>query len=401
MADNPRRPREPAVRVALIHYWLVTMRGGEKVLEALCELFPQADIFTHVYDPAAVSERLRRRPVRTSRIGRLPGARRHYQKYLPLMPLALEELDLHGYDLVISSESGPAKGVIPPPGSLHICYCHTVMRYVWDMYAEYARAAGPLLRPAYRWLAHYLRIWDVTAAARVDHFICNSEHVRQRVRKYYRRDAEVIHPPVDTEAFSPIDQREDFYLLLGQLVPYKRPDLAVEACTAMKRRLVVIGEGERWRSLRRKAGATVTFLGSQPQQVVRQHLAACRALLFPGQEDFGIVPVEAMASGRPVIAYGAGGACETVVEGETGLFFYEQTPEALAEAIRRFEAMEERFDPACIVRRARRFDRATFRERMQEAVERQLERHRTGRGAGRFSALPASGAPPAPSAPGS
>ncbi|MFQ5889924.1 MAG: glycosyltransferase family 4 protein [Gemmatimonadota bacterium] len=361
------------MRVALVHYWLVRMRGGERVLESLCEIFPEADIFTHVYDPEAVSETIRRHRVRTTFIGRLPNAVRRYRKYLPLMPLALEQLDLRAYDLVISSESGPAKGVITSPGSLHVCYCHSTMRYVWDMYPDYLAGASALTRWLMRPIIHYLRMWDVTAAARVDHFICNSEHVSRRVRKYYRREAEVIPPPVDTESFTTSAETDDNFLFLSELVRYKRPDLAVEAFNRLGKPLVVIGEGEELAGLRRLAGPTVRLLGRQPFAAIRDHYARCRALIFPGEEDFGIVPVEAMAAGRPVIAFGRGGARETVVDGVTGLFFDEQTPEALCEAVRRFEAEEGRFSSERIREHARGFDRAVFKERMRASIERLLE----------------------------
>ena len=349
------------------------MRGGEKVVEALCELFPDADLYTHVYDPDAVSETIRRHRVRTTFIQRLPRARRWYQRYLPLMPMALEGLDLRGYDLVISSESGPAKGVIPPPGAAHVCYCHTPMRYLWDMYPEYREQAGPITRALMRPLTHYLRIWDVTSAARVDHWIANSRHVAARIRKYYRRDAEVIPPPVDTSAFEPAEGGDDYYLFVGQLVRYKRADLAVEAFNRLDRRLVVIGTGEEMRDLKRKAGPGVHLLGWQDDAALRGYYARCRALIFPGIEDFGIVPVEAMASGRPVIAYREGGALDIVREGETGLFFDELTPEAVTDAVERFERMEGRFDPAALVRHARQYDRARFKERVERAIEQALE----------------------------
>lgn len=356
------------MKVAIVHYWLVNMRGGEKVVEALGELFPQADIYTHVYDPSAISEALKRHTIKTTFIQRLPFATRHYQSYLPLMPLALEQLDLRGYDLVISSESGPAKGIIVAPETLHVCYCHTPMRYVWDMYHDYLAGTGALARFIIRPLIHYLRLWDLTTAARVDHFITNSAYVARRVRKHYRREAEVIHPPVDTEAFAPAAECGDFYLMVGQLVRYKRADIAVEAFRRMNKRLIVIGDGEQLPALERTAAPSVTLLGRQPFSVIRDHYARCKALIFPGEEDFGIVPVEAMASGRPVIAYGRGGAMETVVEGVTGLFFDQQTPESLIEAVERYEATESRLSSAAIVQHARRFAKDRFKARMREAI---------------------------------
>jgi glycosyltransferase involved in cell wall biosynthesis len=356
------------MRVALVHYWLVADRGGEKVLEALCDLFPEADIFTHVYDQNATSAKIRSHHVQTTFIQGLPGATRHYKKYLPLMPMALESLDLRDYDLVISSESGPAKGVLLRAETTHICYCHTPMRYLWDMYHEYRSRAGRLTRLVMPPLAHYLRMWDVLTASRVDHFIANSSTVARRIRKHYRRPSSIIHPPVDTQAFAPA-QQEDFYLVVGQLVPYKRADLAVEAFNRMGRRLVVIGGGPELAALRAQAGPTVSILGPQPFDVLRDHYARCRALIFPGEEDFGIVPVEAMASGRPVIALRKGGALDTVVERLSGLFFDEPAIEDLIEAIAHFEDIEAEFDAGAIIDHARCFDRSIFLEKMRIFID--------------------------------
>lgn len=378
------------MRVALIHYWLVTSRGGEKVLEALCELFPQADIFTHVYVPEATPQVLRGHRVTTTFIDRLPGAARHYQKYLPLMPLALESLDLRDYDLIISSESGPAKGVLAPPSAVHICYCHTPMRYVWDLYHDYRAEAGALTRLLMPPLCHYLRLWDTQSAGRVDHFVANSTTVAQRIQRLYRRPARIIHPPVEVDAFANTLPAEDFYLVAGQLVPYKRADLAVEAFNRLGnrlggRRLVVIGAGPQLEALRKQAGPMVQVLGPQPFEVLRDHYARCRALIFPGEEDFGIVPVEAMASGRPVIALRKGGALDTVVEGLSGQFFDEPTAEALMEAVLRFEREESRFDPAAIAAHARRFDRGRFLREMRAFVD---EAWTAARGTPLFDAAP-------------
>ncbi len=357
------------LKVAIVHYWLVNMRGGERVVEALCELFPQADIYTHVYDPASVSQIIRSHPVRTTFIQKLPAPVRHYRDYLPLMPLALEQLDLREYDLVISSESGPAKGVVVSPDTVHVCYCHTPMRYVWDMYHDYAAETGGLKRFLIPPLIHYLRLWDHSSAARVDHFIANSRYVAVRINKHYRRDAMVIHPPVDTHAFSPCAEPGDFYLMVGQLVRYKRPDLAVEAFSRMGKPLVVIGEGELLPEVRAKALRNIKFMGHQPFEVLRDHYARCKALVFPGEEDFGIVPVEAMAAGRPVIAYGKGGALETVVDGETGLFFNGRTAESLMDAVERFERAGVEMSSERIVQHARKYDREIFKQRMTEAIE--------------------------------
>jgi len=357
------------MKVAIVHYWLVGMRGGEKVIEALCEMYPQADIFTHVYVPEMVSERIRQHRIIPTFINSLPRARKMYKTYLPLMPLALEQLDLRGYDLIISSESGPAKGIIAPSDALHVCYCHTPMRYIWNMYHDYRSSAGLVTRLMMPPLAHYLRMWDVTSAARVDSFVANATTVARRIHRYYGANSVVIHPPVDTGAFRVATPSElgDYYLMAGELVSYKRPDLAVRAFNEMGLKLVVIGGGEMIDEIRRIAGPTVTVMGSQPFDVLKQHYARCRALIFPGEEDFGMVPVEAMASGRPVVAFGRGGATETVVEGLSGTFFAEQSVEAISAAVRRLAAMT--IDSDRITAHADQFGREQFFRKMRGHID--------------------------------
>lgn len=360
------------LKVALVHYWLVASRGGEKVLEAMCRIFPQADIFTHVYNPKAVSETIRSHGVRTTFIQKLPWARKLYQKYLPLMPMALEQLDLSGYDLVISSESGPAKGVLTGPDTLHLCYCHTPMRYLWDLYHEYRAGAGFLTRLAMSAGFSRLRLWDQASAQRVDGFAVNSKNVAKRVKKLYKRNSRVIYPPVATKDFRPAPERGDHYLFVGQLVGYKRADLAVEAFSRLGKKLIVVGEGKELKRLRKIAGETVTFLGRQSFEVIREQYSRCRALIFPANEDFGIVPVEAMASGAPVIAFGKGGALETVVEGKTGLFFPEQSVESLIHAVERFEEREREFDPQVLREHAAAFDETVFMRAFSDFVGQEL-----------------------------
>jgi glycosyltransferase involved in cell wall biosynthesis len=365
------------MRVAIVHYWWLANRGGEAVVAALAQMFPDADLFVHVCDEALVRETLGsgfRGRIVQSWISRLPGARRHYQKYLPLMPLASEQLDLSDYDLVLSSESGPAKGVITRPDALHICYCHTPMRYVWDQYHDYRNSAGPLVRLLFPLVAHYLRLWDRASADRVDQFVANSAFVAARIRKLYRRDAPVVHPPVDVQAFDPHAPRGAHYLVLGQLVRYKRADLAVQAFNELGLPLAVIGEGEQRRTLRAMARPNVRLLGRQPFEVIRQQLQTCRALVFPGIEDFGIVPVEAMAAGAPVIAYARGGARETVRDGVTGVWFHEQSVASLKAAVQRIESGALRFDAARLHQHAQAFDRARFVREMGALIRRaQLE----------------------------
>ena len=326
------------LKVAIVHYWLLGMRGGEKVVESLLKMFPQAVIITHVYDPDGVSDTIRNQEVRETFIAGLPGARKHYQKYLPLMPLALESMDLQEFDLIISSESGPAKGIIPRPDAAHICYCHSPMRYIWDQYHVYHGMSGWFNRAAMPLIAHKMRIWDVSTAARVDRFVSNSRYVAQRIQTYYRRQADVIPPPVDIDSFQPSDTVGSHYLMAGEMVAYKRPDLVIDAFNASGRKLVVVGGGEMQKGLIARAKENITFLGRIPFEELKEQFANCRALVFPGSEDFGIVPVEVMATGRPVIAFKQGGALDTVVDGQTGVFFDEQSAKSLNASIDRLEA---------------------------------------------------------------
>lgn len=355
-------------RVALVHYWLVSMRGGERVLERLLDLFPTADVFTHVYDPEKVSAKIRAVNVQETFIGRLPGARRHYQKYLPLMPLALEELDLRGYDLVISSESGPAKGVITGPDTLHLCYCHSPMRYIWDHYPDYKESAGWLSRMMMPPAFHRLRQWDVSSASRVDGIIANSSFVARRVAKVWGREARVVHPPVPIDEFAPSSDVGDRYLWVGQMTPYKKADVALEAFNRLGVPALMVGDGEMYRQIAAKAGPNVEVRKRLSFAELKRAYAACRGLVFTAEEDFGIVPVEANASGRPVIAFGRGGVTDSVVDGKTGLFFDRQTPVALVEALIRFEKWLPQFRPEDALRSAARFSPDVFAEGILAAL---------------------------------
>lgn len=363
------------MKTAIVHYWWLSNRGGESVCCAIAQLYPDADIFVHVCDEETIRKALPsnfRGKIKTTFISKLPGANKHYQKYLPLMPLALEQLDLTEYDLIISSESGPAKGVITRPDAVHICYCHSPMRYVWDMYHEYRAGAGRLIRLLFPIIAHWLRIWDRLSADRVDHFIANSSFVASRIRKFYRREAEVIYPPVNSSEFSPSEQRGDFYLCLGQLVAYKRADLAVEAFNKLGLPLVVVGEGELLDRLKDLAAPNITLMGRQPFPVIKDLLQRCRGLIFPGLEDFGIVPVEAMAAGAPVIAFGKGGVLDTVVDGKTGIHFYEQNVEALIAAVRKLESGQIEFSPTEMHQHALTFEKKVFQEHIKKFVDQAL-----------------------------
>lgn len=362
------------MKVAIVHYWLVGMRGGEKVLEELCALYPEADLFTLVADRSKLSPTLLAHKITTSFLQKLGGVK-GYQKLLPLMPMALESFDLTGYDLIISSEAGPAKGIVPAPDALHVCYCHSPMRYIWDLYPQYHARAGRVARLAMSLTAPWLRTWDVTTSARVDHFIANSQFVADRIGKYYRREATIIHPPVDTARFEISPDIGDFYLCFGQITPYKKVEIAVEAFSRLGKRLIVAGSGAT-PAMRRAAGPTVEFVGAVDNATLTKLLSQCRALVFPGLEDFGIVPLEAMASGRPVIAYGRGGALETVIDGHTGYLFEEQTADALMAAVERMEATYADFEPQALRAFAQGFDRSVFRARLRTFFDQALGAHR-------------------------
>lgn len=326
------------LKVAIVHDWLVSYAGADRVVDCMHHVFPDAPIYTLVYDEKKMPAWFREYDIRTTWVQKIPFATRLYKKLLPLMPGAFEALDLSEYDLVLSSSSSCSKGVITRPDAVHICYCHTPIRYVWDFYYTYRANANPLVRAVMPGQMHKLRQWDKCAADRVDYFIANSRYIAQRIKKYYRRDSDVIYPCVHINQ-SPFVAKEDFYLVVGRFTWYKRMDLAVAACTKLGRRLVVIGTGDEESRLKAMAGPTVEFKGGGlSDEEVRGYYLRAKAFLFPGEEDFGITPVEAQSAGTPVLAYGRGGACETVEDGRTGLLFHAQTVDSLAECIEKFEA---------------------------------------------------------------
>src|SRR6266568_2035142 len=361
------------MKVALVHDYLNQMGGAERVVMAFHEIFPDAPIYTSIYDPQRVDPAFQKMDIRTSFMQKFPLVTKHHQPYLPFYPFAMESLNLRSYDLVLSSSSAFAKGVITRPETMHICYCHTPMRWCWN-YDEYVEREqlGKMARRILPLLITGLRTWDQTSAMRVDHFIANSPVVAERIRKYYRRDAVVIPPPVEARRFSfdPAVHVEDYFLIVSRLVPYKRIDLAIEACNALQLPLVIIGKGRDLARLQRMAGPTIRFLGGLSDQEVLHYLAHCRALLFPGEEDFGITPLEAQASGRPVIAYGAGGALASIVDGVTGVFFREQTIASLVEALAVFH--EQHFNPHVIRNHALEFDMPRFHRRILQFVTAKL-----------------------------
>jgi glycosyltransferase involved in cell wall biosynthesis len=362
------------------------MRGGERCLEVLCELFPAAPLFTLLHVPGSVSPFIEARPIITSFVQRLPDARRRYRQYLPLFPAAVRGFDLRGYDLVVSLNHCVAKGVRIPRGALHVCYCFTPMRYVWDLYDDYfGRRASPLIRTVMPPVAAALRRWDRRTSS-VHHFVAISHHIEDRIRRVYGRASDVIYPPVELDRFR-VGVPGDFYLVVSALTPYKRVDLAVDAAGRLGRRLVVVGTGPEEAALRRRAGSTVEFLGWRSDEEVADLYARCRAVLFTSLEDFGIVPLEAAAAGRPTIAFGRGGVLETMrsLEDEgtpTAVFFHAQTVDALVDAIERFETADAlgRFEPAALRAHVEDFDRPRFANRMRAYIERRWHAHVAGVG---------------------
>jgi len=367
-------PKRKPTRVAIVHDWLPLYGGAERVLEQIINLYPDAELFSMI-DAIPPGERgfLKNKTVRTSMVQRLPWGVRNYRRYLPIMPMAVEQFDLREFDLVISSSYAVAKGVITGPQQLHICYCHSPIRYAWDMQRDYLEEMG-LNQGIKGWitkaLLHYIRQWDLRTVPGVDAFLANSNFIRRRIQKVYRREATIIHPPVDVERFSLEETKDDYFLAASRLVPYKRIDLIVEAFSQMPdRRLKVVGDGPGLRKLRSIAGPNVEILGFQDADAFRDLMQRARAFVFAAEEDFGIVPVEAQACGTPVIAYGKGGVLDTVIPGETGVFFQEQTPEAICAAIERFERSKDLFIPSVIRRNADRFSVEIFCDSFRSFVD--------------------------------
>jgi glycosyltransferase involved in cell wall biosynthesis len=382
------------MRVALIHDWLVGMRGGERVLEAFCDLYPDADLYTLLHKEGACSKTIERMRIHTSFLDRLPAVHTRYRHYLPLFPHAIESFDLNACDVVLSSSHCVAKGVITPPRTVHVSYVHTPMRYLWDQYADYfgPGRAGALTRLGARLFGTPLRTWDEASAGRVDLYLANSLHVASRIEKRYRRRAEVIPPPVDLSRFHPRPREDvgDDYLMVTAFAPYKRVELAIEAFNRLGRPLKIVGSGQEERRLRALAGSRVELLGTRSDPEVAELMSRCRALIFPGEEDAGITPVEVQAAGRPVIALSRGGALETIlglsdhgsVRPPTGVFFETPTVEALVAAVERFEAHLEDFTPEAARQNAERFDIERFKGRIREVLERAMKARGSHRQAG-------------------
>lgn len=360
------------LHIAILNPWFLQGGGGSKVVGVIASIFPQADIFTLFYKPEKVPRNIRNKILHTSFLHRIPFIERLYRPLLPLYPLAVESLDMRGYNIVISCDASVMKGVLVDQDALHLCYCHTPTRYAWDLHRTFAEQTSFLTRPIFWLTSHYLRLWDFSAAQRVDHFIANSHYVAQRIHAYYRRESTVIYPPVNTAAGYIASSVSDYYLSVGRLTHTKRLDLVVNACNRLKRRVVIVGVGREEARLKAMAGPTIEFAGRVADADLPALYAHCRAFLFAADEDFGIAPVEAQSFGRPVIAYGHGGVLETVLSGEqedaTGVFFPRQTVESVVKGILDFEGIEQRFNPILIRAQSQRFDTSVFVSSMTKYI---------------------------------
>ncbi|RRB04071.1 glycosyltransferase family 4 protein [Larkinella rosea] len=364
-------------KVAVVHEWLVTFAGSESVVEQILALYPQSDLFTLVdFLPESQRPLIQHKTVTTSFIQKLPWAKKKYRSYLPFMPLAIEQFDLSAYDVVLSSSHAVAKGVLTGPNQLHICYCHSPMRYAWDLYHQYLNESGlktGLSGAIAKLILHYIRLWDYQSAQRVDYFVANSRYIARRIRKVYGREADVIYPPVDTAHFALGQHKEAYYLTASRMVPYKKINLIVEAFSTMPdKRLVVVGDGPDYEKIKRLATPNIELVGYQSDDALASYMQKAKAFIFAAEEDFGITPVEAQACGTPVLAYGKGGVLESVVDQKTGLFFDRQTVASLKECVQRFDQTADRFDPAVIHQHAQRFSRENFRQEFDRYVNQKM-----------------------------
>lgn len=361
------------MKVAIVHDWFVTYAGAERVVEQLLELYPEADLFSTVdFLPEGQRDFIKNKKIHTTFIQNLPGARKHYRSYLPLMPLAIEQLDLSGYDLIISSSSCVSKGVITGPDQIHICMCYTPVRYAWDLQHQYLQEAG-MTKGLKSWIAriilHYIRMWDLRTVNNVDHFIAISHYIERRIKKYYRRESTVIYPPVDVDKFELCEEKEDYYLTASRMVPYKKIKLIVETFNEMPdKKLVVIGDGPEFAKTKAIAKDNITMMGYQPYEVLKEKMQHAKAFVFAAEEDFGITPIEAQACGTPVIAYGKGGALETIKENETGIFFYQQDVESIVDAVTRLESLSA-IEPQKCRENAERFAIRRFKKETHEYID--------------------------------
>ena len=366
------------MKVVIVHDWLTDLGGAESVLQSFCNIFPDADIYTVVnFIDSDKLKFLSNHKIFTTFIQKLPFAKNGYRKYLPLMPYAIEQLDLSSYDLVLSSSYCVAKGVITGPNQVHLCYCHSPVRYAWDLQHQYlseSNLSSGIKSLIARYFLHKIRIWDVRSSFGVDYIIANSKFISKRIEKVYRRQSQVIYPPVNTDEFALEINKEDYFITCSRLVPYKRIDLIVESFKYHSdKSLIVIGDGPEMGKLKKLAGKNVTLMGYQPFEVLKSKVAKAKAFIFAAEEDFGIVPVEAQATGTPVIAFGKGGALETIIERKTGLFFHQQSVEAISKALNDFKDYE--FDPVFINNHASRFSRQRFESEIKSAIKSAQEKH--------------------------
>ncbi|MCG7407948.1 glycosyltransferase [Paenibacillus sp. ACRRX] len=356
------------MKLAIVHDYINQHGGAERVLETFMEQYPEAPIYTLISNLNKMPDVFKQAEIHNSFIQNIPFSQNHYKKMLSLLPLAVEQFDMREYEVILSTSSAFAKGVITNSSQTHVCYCHTPMRYVWDLYHQYM---DELRNPIFKWVLprvlHKIRLWDYATAQRVDHFIANSNNVAKRIKKYYGRESVVIHPPVNLEQFSISDKIEDYFLIVSRLIPYKRIDLIIEAFNELKWPLVIIGDGYDRKRLEQMAGSTITFLGYQSDEVIAQYYSKCRGFILGGEEDFGITPLEAQASGRPVLAYGKGGALETVIEGETGLFFRDARVSCIVEKLKQMSITQ--FDSNHIHQHAASFNKQRFQKQVHQFIE--------------------------------
>ena len=371
------------MKVALVHDWLTGMRGGEKCLEVFCDIFPDADLYTLICKKNSLSSSINKMHIKAAKLQSFPFVEKYYRYLLPIMPTAIEQFKLKGYDLILSSSHCVAKGIITDKNSLHICYCHTPMRYIWDLSSQYFSKTntGPVTRFIFPFVKKYLQNWDIKSSEKVDYFIANSKNVSERIKRIYNRNSDVIYPPVNTKFFELSDNVDDYYLIVSAFAPYKRIDLAIKAFNQLGYPLKIIGGGQCERQLRQMAGPNIKFLGFIEEKKIKQYYSRCKAFIFPGEEDFGITPLEAMSSGRPVIAFGKGGALETVIpfdsdnDNGTGIFFHEQAEKSLIGAIQKFEKIEGKFNSKKIRNHTLQFDREVFEKKIKEFIDEKMDSH--------------------------
>ena len=364
------------MKIAIIHYWLTGMRGGEKVLENICEIYPKADIYTNVYDRNNISDKINSHNVFTTFIDKLPFSKKIYKYYLPFMPIALKKINLKKYDLIISSESGPAKGIVKGKNAFHVCYCHSPMRYIWDMHNQYLSSLNIIAKNGLRLFKNYLKKWDINSSKNIDLIISNSNFISNRILHCWSKKSVIINPGINLNDFSISNDNKDYYLVLSELVEYKRVDLAINAFNINKKQLLIIGKGPLYNKLLNVSNKNIKFLGWQSEEMKSFYLKNCKALIFPGIEDFGIVPLECMASGRPVLAYKKGGVLDYLKEDVNGMFFNNQTVESLNSCINDFENKKNEFSPKLVQNSIKDFSTTIFKDKLYKVITSNYESYK-------------------------